>query len=258
MKYLAIAGVAARQALSARAAVLARLALYLVLIVIFSRLWAAVGGGTLALGLTPAQLLWYFGFTELIVIGTPFLYLAIEEDVRRGDIACRLARPVSYLGARIAEGLGQMAVRFAGLALLGLLSVRLLAGRFPEDPRALLLALPLALAAATVLVVVQACVGLSALWLQEAAPVHWVVQKLTFVFGGLLFPLEVYPGWLRAIAQATPFGALVHGCARQVFAFDLAAAARAALVVGAWGAGLVALALWLQRRGLRMLDVNGG
>jgi ABC-2 type transport system permease protein len=258
VKYFAIAAVAARQALAARAAVLARLGLYLVLMVVFSRLWEAVGAGTAAVGLSAAQILWYFGITELVVIGTPFLYLPIEEDVRRGDIACRIARPVSYVGSRIAEGAGEMAVRFLWLAVLGLLCVRLLAGRFPEDPRGLLLALPIAFVAAFVLVVVQACVGLSAIWLQEAAPVHWIVQKLTFVFGGLLFPLEIYPDWLRSIAEATPFGALVHGCASLVFRFDPLAAARTALVVGAWGAAVLALAFWLQRRGLRMLDVNGG
>jgi ABC-type uncharacterized transport system permease subunit len=68
----------------------------------------------------------------------------------------------------------------------------------------------------------------------------------------------VYPDWLRGIAEATPFAAIVHGCASLVFGFDPAQAARTALVVGAWGAGLLLLAFALERRGFRMLDVNGG
>jgi ABC-2 type transport system permease protein len=101
-------------------------------------------------------------------------------------------------------------------------------------------------------------VGLSAFWFQEAAPFHWVTQKLLFVFGGLMFPLEIYPAWLRGIAAWTPFSAMVHGCGRLALRYDPALAAMTALRLLAWGTALGLALAWLYRRGLRILDVNGG
>lgn len=258
MKYLSFFIVALRHSLGSRAAIGARLALYGMMMFVYSRLWLTVGAATRSVDRTPAELMWYFGFTELIVISMPQLYVSIEEDVRRGDIAYRITRPVSYYSAKVAEGTAEMTVRFAALALFGLPIVWLVAGRGPEDPRGLLLAIPLAYVATLGFTLMQICVGLSAFWLQEATPVHWVTQKAGFVFGGLLFPLEVYPRWLHAAAEATPFSAWLHGCARLVFGFDLHLAVWSFGRATLWSALIVAVGAWIYGRGLRVLDVNGG
>ena len=46
-----------------------------------------------------------------------------------------------------------------------------------------------------------AAIGLSAFWIVDTSPVYWIWQKLAFVLGGLLLPLELYPDWLRALAR---------------------------------------------------------
>ena len=259
MKYAAVLGLAFRQQLSSRADLIARLLLYVVLMIVFSRLWVAVGEeGTATVGVGPLELFWYFALTEIVAVGTPLLFLSIEEDVRRGDIAYRVGRPISYLGAKLAEGVGELLVRFTCLATLGLGAAWLLGGGLPGDPRGLLLALPLLLLGAGVMVVVQAGVGLSALWLQEATPLSWLMQKAMFVFGGLLFPIEIYPAWLETAAQWTPFSAIMHAPARLVFAYDPALAACTLVRIVAWGAVILGAVVLLYRRGLRDLSVNGG
>jgi ABC-2 type transport system permease protein len=205
-----------------------------------------------------AEFVWYLALTEWVVLGTPLLYLAFEEDVRRGDVAYRIARPVSYVGVKLAEGLGESLVRMGLMAVAGFAFAWWFGGGFPADPRGLLLAVPLALLAATLMMLVQAAVGLSAFWLQDGAPVFWIVQKLMFVFGGLMFPLEIYPGWLRAIAAWTPFAPMLHGCGRMAFGFEPWVALEVAAKLLGWGLVLAGLVAWLYRRGLRVLDVNGG
>ena len=256
--HLAIALLSMRRILALRAMLVGRLAFYWVLMLIFSRLWAAVGPeGRGELG-GAVEFVWYLAVTELVALGVPMLYLWIEEEVRRGDIAYRLGRPVSYLGAKLAEAAGEYVVRFLVLAVLGLPGAWLLTGALPADPRGLAWAVPLAFLAGLMMILVQAMIGLAAFWLQDATPVHWIVQKLLFVFGGLMIPLSIYPDWLRAIADATPFSAALYGCARLVLHHDAALVIGTAWRLAAWTVVIGAALVVVYRRSLAVLTVNGG
>lgn len=249
MKQIAIAALAARHALRERGEALARVAFYLAILLVFSRLWQAIGGDT-------AAYLWYVALTEWVVLAMPLLYLDIEEDVRRGDIAYRIARPVSYLWTKVAEGFGSAVVRLLLLGGAGGAAAWILAGTPP--PKGILLSLPLATLSLFLLLLSQAAIGLASFWIGDAAPLFWIWQKLLFVLGGLMFPLEVYPEWLQRAAYFTPFAPLLHGWARLAFDFDPALAARMALLLVGWGVVLMAFVAWLYRRALVVLDVNGG
>jgi len=258
MKVLAIAAVSARHLIHARGEAVARAVLYVVILLVFSRLWTVLEGSAALGGLSAASFVWYLAITECVTLAVPLLYASIEEDVRSGEVAYRIARPVSYLWVKLGEGAGDALVRVLMLAAVGTVAAWGFAGGPPPDPRALLLALPLVVLAVAVMVVVQVAIGLSAFWLQEAAPVFWIWQKVLFVLGGLMFPIEIYPQWLQTIARWTPCEPLLHGCGRMAFAYDPQGALLVALRLVAWGAAALALATWLYRRGLRVLDVNGG
>jgi ABC-2 type transport system permease protein len=45
-----------------------------------------------------------------------------------------------------------------------------------------------------------------------------IVQKLSFLLGGLVAPISLYPDWLFSIAKATPFGAHLYWVAVQTIA----------------------------------------
>jgi ABC-2 type transport system permease protein len=251
MKQVAIAALAARHALHQRGEALARAVFYLAILVVFSRLWSALDphGGH-------AAYVWYVALTEWVILAMPWMYLEIEEDVRRGDIAYRIARPVSYIWTKVAEGFGAGLVRLVVLGGFGGVAAWMLTGQPP--PRGLLLSLPLGTLALFVLMVIQGVIGISAFWLGDTAPFFWIWQKTLFVLGGLMFPLEVYPEWLQRAAYFTPFAPLLHGWARLSFGFDPALAFRMAALLVAWGAVFVALLAWLYRRALLVMDVNGG
>lgn len=258
-KYAAVAGVAARQSLGEGGVVVGRMLFYAVLLLIFARLWDVALEGGLAVGaLSRTELVWYLAITEWTVLTAPLLHLEIERDVRSGEVAYRLARPMSYLGARLAESGGEWGLRAVAMGIAGVGLAFWFGGGWPADPRGLVLVLPLGILSCVLTQLWLAAIGLLAFWLQDCSPAYWLWQKTAFVFGGLLLPLEIYPHWLQTLAAWTPFAPMMHGVGRMAFGLDVEAAGAVALRLALW-IGLVGTALhWLHGRALRTLDVNGG
>lgn len=256
--YAAVAHAGLRQEWASAGAWLGRGIFYGIILLIFSRLWAVVFAERGVPGYTAVGFLWYLALTEWVTLSTPPVHLDIEADVRSGDVVHRLPRPLSYLGARLAEAAGAMALRMLVLGAWGLVLARVLAGAWPSHPAALAWALPLGVLAAAVQLVFVAAVGVCAFWLHDAAPVYWIWQKAAFVLGGLLLPLDVYPAWLQQAAYCTPFAPLLHGVGRTAFGVPAATALDVAGLLVVWGAAAsLGLAL-LYRRALRALDAGGG
>jgi ABC-2 type transport system permease protein len=257
-KYVAVAVAAARRALAERGAVVGRDVLMAVFLFVFSRIWNLLAARGALGGAARTDFVWYLAVTEWCVLSLPPVFLAIEADVRSGDIACRLVRPISYAGAQLADGLGETALRLAVLAPAAVVFSFAIAGTGPSDPRGLALALPLGLLSAALGVLSLVAIGLAAFWIVDTTPVFWIWQKLLFVFGGLLLPLDLYPDWLRALARFSPFPAMLFGPARQALGF----APREALVNGlelvVWCALIGALVAVLARRARARLTLSGG
>jgi ABC-2 type transport system permease protein len=100
--------------------------------------------------------------------------------------------------------------------------------------------------------------GITAFWLGDIAPVYWIWQKLTFVLGGLLLPLTVYPDWVIRIARATPFSAVLAGPASFVLGRPVFGSGTLVLALVGWAsvAGLMATAAF--RIAVKRLQLNGG
>jgi ABC-2 type transport system permease protein len=262
-KYAAVAATSMRRGLAERAAIVSRIALYGMLLLIFSRLWRVVAergavAGTAIAGASSRDLLWYLAVTEWVILSVPLIHQQIERDVKLGDVAALLPRPISYLGARLAESAGDFLLRATTLAIAGCMFATLLTGGLPDDPRGLLFVLPLGLAAGWVAICFQAAIGLSAVWLRDSTPVFWIWQKCSFVLGGLMLPLEVYPDWLRRIALLTPFAALLNGPGRMAFGWQPRLAGQVALQLLLWSAVAGALLVGAYARARRALEVSGG
>ena len=246
------------RSLRARAALLARMAFYAVILLVFSRLWQVVAASSALAAARPVELLWYLALTEWILLSVPPLHLEIEADVRSGDIAYQLPRPVSYLASTFARSLGELSGRLVTLAAAGTLLAWTLSGGLPADLRGALCALPIGAIAAVALLAFHAMIGLTAFWIQDCSPIYWIWQKLAFLLGGLMLPLDIYPAWLRSVADASPFSALIYGPASLVLDFDAARALRVAALATFWMLACLTLLAALYRRALRALDLNGG
>jgi hypothetical protein len=47
-----------------------------------------------------------------------------------------------------------------------------------------------------------ALIGLCAFFLEDTSPVHWLCEKLSFAFGGLMLPLDLYPDPMLSLGGA--------------------------------------------------------
>ncbi|HTV22315.1 MAG TPA: ABC-2 family transporter protein [Polyangiaceae bacterium] len=263
-KYLALAALSFRQRLDERATLVGSVLFYALILLIYSRLWGALlvrpdasALGDSALGQSPGKYVWYMAVTEWIMLAQPRIYLEIESDVRSGDVAYQLSRPLSYVGAKIAAALGEIGVRWLLLAASGLAYARLFSGEWPSGD-GLLLAMLAGVLASLVMMLAHVAIGLSAFWLHDCMPVYLIWQKLSFVLGGLMLPLGIYPAWLRAVAELTPFSALLYGPGQLVVQPDPAAALRLLLTLLAWGGVGLGGVLLLEQRARRNLCLHGG
>jgi len=257
-KYLAFARAAARRTLAERTVLAGRSVFLGVILFVFSRIWDVIGARDALPGIGTRELVWYLAVTEWSVLSVPPVFLAIEAEVRSGDVACRLVRPVGYVGAQIAEAVGEAALRLAVLGPCAAGFAFVLAGGLPADPRGLWLALPLGLVATFIAILCMAAIGMSAFWIVDTSPFFWIWQKLTFVLGGLLFPLELYPEWLRRIARLSPFPLMCWAPGRMALGFAPEQALASALEGVVWSALLGALLVVLSRRARLRLTVSGG
>jgi ABC-2 type transport system permease protein len=199
-----------RRAIAERAALAGRLALYLLILVIFRQLWLATPLRELGQpSPTAAEMLWYVAITEWVVFAAGTPYRAVEEQIRSGQIESALLRPLPYAAATLAEWSGATGFYLLAMGAGGLATAAALTGTVPLTAAT---ALPLLLAGAlgsAIALLFQLQLGYAAAWLGTSAPLFWIWQKLMFVFGGLLLPLTFYPQALRYLGEFSPFAAIL-------------------------------------------------
>lgn len=178
----------------------------------------------------------------------------IGDDIGSGAVATELLRPASVVGTRIAIEVGRMLPKLAVCAALGIALVGVVHGA-PPDPLALVLAGPSLVLALVLDIVAQHAFAAAAFWIDDAKSTWFLYQKLVFILGGMLLPLEVLPGPLEAVARWTPLASMAYAPAR------LAAGhlePHLLLVQLAWLAVLVPAAVRSFEAGERRLQVVGG
>ena len=257
-KYLGFMAIAFRADRANRGAVIGRLGFYFILLLVFSRLWAVAETHPLVRGTSASDLLWYLTLTEWVVLSLPLVHLKIEEDVRTGNLAYWLARPISYPLMRYAEAVGILHFRLMVLGIGAFFIAWGLSGSLPSHPWGLLLAIPLVWMACLVSLLYGIVIGLTAFWIEDSTPVGWVWQKASFLLGGLILPMSLYPKWLARLADLTPFPALLYRPATAALTDSPSAAAISAMLILFWGAVGAGLLAFVFRRGMRIVTVGGG
>jgi ABC-2 type transport system permease protein len=255
--YLSAARIGAGRALTARAELATRISFYVVILVVLFPLWraaTAAGGGAVA-GYDFVAIAWYLTFAEAAVIATePRMIERIGEDIGDGAVAVEMLRPASVVGLRIAVECGRALVRLGAALIAGAVFV-VIAGGAPASVGAAALAVPSAVLAVACHVVAQHAFGAAAFWLDEARATWFLFQKLVFIAGGMLLPLEIFPSWLQTLARALPFWTMAYAPGR------LAAGHFEAGLLGGQIAWLAVLALCARLAftgGERRLQVGGG
>lgn len=255
------AGEAARTAalrvLAERAGLAVTVVFYVLVTAVLASLWraaVAANGGSVA-GYSVVAITWYVAMTEATTVSIRQRLISdVGRDIGSGDIAVELLRPAPVLGVRLAGELGNVLPRLATCFLTGAGLSVVVAGP-PPHAAALVLAVPsLVLAVACNLAAQYAFAG-AAFWLRDAGSAWFLYQKLVFILGGMLIPLEALPDWLHRIASVLPFRAMSYTPARLASGH-----VEPVLLVEqvGWLALLLAAAAAVFRAGERRLQVTGG
>jgi ABC-2 type transport system permease protein len=256
-KYTAFARIALIHARRDRGELYGRMAFFAVILGVFSSLWHATGEAGMSLGAGPHVFVWYLASTEWILLSAPLIHVDIQDAIRRGDVVYQLGRPVSYVGATLAEGLGLLVARAPLLGLTAFACAFAFTGWMPSLG-VLALIVPLGLVASGLLTILYLGIGLLAFWIEDVTPVYWVWQKLLFILGGLMLPLGLYPEVMQRIAALTPFPVILAGPASLILDEQGVGPAVLAGNLAIW-CGVTALCVgWMFRRATETLAVNGG
>jgi ABC-2 type transport system permease protein len=227
-------------------------------LLIFAHLWKVSAARIGAVDLDPKLLLWYIAFNEWILISVPDVEVDIEYELKTGQMAYFLPRPISYLGSKLMEGLGALLLNLTVLGTVAFAFTYWWTGTLPFSAVAFTTFIFLGILAGFLGLVFTMVVGISAFFVDEVEPWRWIWEKLLFVFGGLLLPLMVYPQWMQTIAAWTPFPAILGGRSALIFNFEFNAIAWILLSLTTWSLLGLAILYLLYRQGLKTLSMEGG
>jgi ABC-2 type transport system permease protein len=165
--------------------------------------------GTSINGLSLNAAIWsltiYFIFYSLELHG---IYREISEDVRFGILEQKIIKPYDYLVALAAQKLGRSLPRLILGILIILVVMPLLfplpVGTFSWPMLSGLIVL--FVGGLLMSIIFYSLVGLTAVWLEDAEPVYWLVSKSIMLFGGAYLPIALFPPAAKWVAYYTPFG----------------------------------------------------
>ncbi|MCL2468899.1 MAG: hypothetical protein FWF24_01530 [Alphaproteobacteria bacterium] len=207
-----------KQAWATRITLFGSFLVYGMILIVWAGILKIIPVETLArLNLTATQLIWYMAATESVLFICPFSFFKdLQNDfvTAQADLALLRPYPASFLRAGLWSG--EVAFRFLGLVPVFFMVSFLLAGPLPVDFSALagfVLSFPLAV---VIVLALTYMIGASCLWFVQAEPVFWIMSKLSFLFGALLFPMSFYPQAFQPLMWMTPFPAYV-ACAGNWF-----------------------------------------
>ncbi|MCP5098933.1 MAG: ABC transporter permease [Chloroflexi bacterium] len=235
---------------------------FIVLIMfVFVHLWTAVfeaQGAAEIGGLTLANTIWYFLIAETMELGKVRHDMRISEEVKDGSIAYTLIRPYNYLAYHFFNGLGEAVVRMILIFVVGTPLTLYYAGLPQVSWRHLPFVLLVIAGAMMMDFLVLSIIGLLAFVTEDTSSFRLIYQKLTFILGGLMIPIDFLPDWLQDIARILPFNLTTYAPAKLFVAFDMAQFQQIVQLQVVWLL-ILGVALFYQYRwAVKRLAVNGG
>jgi ABC-2 type transport system permease protein len=105
---------------------------------------------------------------------------------------------------------------------------------------------------------ISAMIGLTSFVVEDVTAFQWIYQKLAFILGGLLIPIDFYPQWLQVICKALPFSSMTYAPARLFIAPSTSLFISTFTIQFVWILVLWLMLTFFYRRSLAELTVNGG
>jgi ABC-2 type transport system permease protein len=207
------------------------------------------------------QFVAYFLATLIVRLLTgSWVVWEMNNEIRQGELATRLLRPVHPFLAYAAENIAGVPIRGLLALPIGVLAL-VWAGRseLSADPVQWAI-VPLAIFGAwTLIFSAKLLIGSLGLFWESSLALYDLWLGMFFVFSGYLMPLSFFPRWLRAITDWLPFRYTLAFPVETMLGLESRAESLRALgIEWAYALGLLASALVVWKRGLARYSVFGG
>ncbi|KAB3529145.1 ABC transporter permease [Alkaliphilus serpentinus] len=234
---------------------------FVFIIFIMLMLWKNIYGqkGDMIAGFTLNQMIWYLIVTEMVTLSRSNVFLDVSEDVKKGNIAYLINKPYNYVFYCFSNGLGEIATKLLTNMLIGVVIGFIYVGPLSDfNFRHLPFVLISLILGVFINFFIYMSLALSAFWMEENTAFMWIYSKLIFTLGGMLIPLEMFPGWLEGLAKNLPFAYVTYGPAKLAVSFNYSNFIHTIAYQLGYLLIFILLSMAVFRRGGRALNVNGG
>lgn len=183
----------------------------------------------------------------------------INFEVRQGLLSMRLLRPIHPIVSYAMSNIAYMPLRFAVTLPIFVILIATQRDGLSHDWKTWLL-FPFAFVGGWLITFfANVMIGSLSFFIDSSIKIMDVWLAAFFVFSGYLFPLDLFPHWLKAAAQWLPFRYQI-GLPVELMTGQLTVEAALPLLLRQWGwaAGLVGLSLLLWRGGIKRFQAFGG
>ncbi len=211
-------------------------------------------------GYTLNQIMWYVLLAEALWFGGSSRSFSeeISYDIKSGNIAYKINKPYSYVFFAFSKFLGHIIFRlvifFAIGITFGIIFIGPLQNFDLKNIFLLGIVYTLGVAISSFIYII---VGLSAFWLEENRPIHWIYDKIMIVLG-VIFPLEMLPFWLQPLSKFTPVFVCTYGPIKLTVDFSINIFYQIITTQILWFIGTTLLALFIYQKGVKKINANGG
>lgn len=105
--------------------------------------------------------------------------------------------------------------------------------------------------------ILRIAISIISFWIEDSTPFHWVYDKMILVIG-TLFPIEMFPEFIRPIIKCTPIFVVTYGPAKLLINFSKAAFIQIFIAQILYLSLSIFIIGILYNRGMKKLNVNGG
>jgi ABC-2 type transport system permease protein len=218
---------------------------------------AGLAGRTWSSGSFVAYFLIVFIVRQLI---SSWAAWEINFEVRQGTLAMRLLRPIHPITSYMASNLAYLPQRF--LVTLPIVVVLVLSPgleHLSKSPAVWAMWALSLVGGWMITFFANIAIGALSLFIESSVKIMDVWLAAFFVFSGYLFPIDLFPAWLRTAADFLPFRYQI-GVPVELVTGGLTVEQAWPLLLRQWGwaLGLMALALTVWRVGVRRFQAVGG
>lgn len=227
-------------------------------VLIFIFLWTSASKSNDLAGYTLASVIWYLGISQVIISAQGKTVKDVSGDINSGNISNYLNKPYSYIGYQLSYFLGDAVISFfTSFFWVGLL-VWFYFGLPPIELKYLPFIALVILLGILVNFFVMLSIGFLAFWFEDATPYSWIYDKIVFILGGMLLPLEFMPSFAQSIAKILPTAFVMYFPAKVFVAFNFELFFEALLGQILYFVLFFFISYFLFKKGCKKVSINGG